>query len=444
MREIFKIHNERSLKSIKNIAEMLFLKGGQILIGLLLVPMTINYVDSDTYGIWLTISSMVAWVAFFDIGINNGLKNKLTEALALGDMPKAKAYVSTTYAILSLIFLPLMIILLLIVPYVDWQSVLNISSVAIETLVCSISIVAAYFCINFVLSTINVVMLADQQPAGQSLRTFIQQLVTLVVIYAMTKLWPGNLINLCLALCLCPLAVMLLFNITLFNGRYKDIAPSLGSIDFKLTPDLLKLGVMFFIIQIAGIIQYQMTNFLIMRYFGPSDVTAYNIAYKYFNITFMVWGILTTPIWAAVADAVAKNDFAWIKNTVSKYLNIFIIFAFASVVMLAVSPWVYHIWIGDSVNISFNLSMWVMIYNLATMISNIFVAVLNGASILKVQTIACAISPFVFLVICIGLISAGFNVQSIVIASVLANFNGLILAPLQYRFFIKNKYESNI
>lgn len=435
--------NQRTQQAKDNIIRMLFLRGGNILVGLLLVPMTINYVDSETYGIWLTISSMVAWVSFFDIGINNGLKNKLTESLAMGDFAKGKAYVSTTYALLALIFLPLMAILLAITPFIDWQSILNVSNISVQTLACAIAIVIAYFCINFMLSTINIILLADQRPADESLRIFLQQLLTLCVIYVMTISIQGSLINLCIALCLCPLAMVALFNFTLFTGRYKKIAPSLKSVDFKLLPDLLKLGVQFFIIQIAGIIQYQMVNFLIMRYFGAEDVTAYNIAYKYFNIAFMVWGILTVPIWAAVTDAVTKGDYAWIRKTVNKYLKILFLFTAASVVMLILSPFAYQIWVGDSVSVAFGISLWVMLYNIAMMFSNIFVSVLNGASILKTQTIACIISPIVFLAVCMFLISEGFKVESIMIAAIIANFNGLILAPIQYKIFIKNKHESN-
>lgn len=435
--------NQRTQQAKDNIIRMLFLRGGNILVGLLLVPMTINYVDSETYGIWLTISSMVAWISFFDIGINNGLKNKLTESLAMRDFAKGKAYVSTTYALLALIFLPLMAILLAITPFIDWQSILNVSNISVQTLACAIAIVIAYFCINFMLSTINIILLADQRPADESLRIFLQQLLTLCVIYVMTIFIQGSLINLCIALCLCPLAMVALFNFTLFTGRYKKIAPSLKSVDFKLLPDLLKLGVQFFIIQIAGIIQYQMVNFLIMRYFGAEDVTAYNIAYKYFNIAFMVWGILTVPIWAAVTDAITKGDYAWIRKTVNKYLKILFLFTAASVVMLILSPFAYQIWVGDSVSVAFGISLWVMLYNIAMMFSNIFVSVLNGASILKTQTIACIISPIVFLAVCMFLISEGFKVESIMIAAIIANFNGLILAPIQYKIFIKNKHESN-
>ena len=103
--------DDRTLKVKKNILLMLLYKGGSILISFLLVPLTINYVDSECYGIWLTLSSMIAWMSFFDIGLNNGLKNKLAEALAKNDFTLGQKYVSTTYAILALIFIPLMILL---------------------------------------------------------------------------------------------------------------------------------------------------------------------------------------------------------------------------------------------------------------------------------------------------------------------------------------------
>lgn len=432
-------HDVRTRKGIKNIIGMLFLKGGQILIGLLLVPMTINYVDSETYGIWLTISSMVAWMSFFDIGVNNGLKNKLTEAIAKRDLKSAKAYVSTTYAILALIFIPLMFITFLIIPFVDWKMVLNVSSMKIESLVLSIYVVVVYFCLNSVLSTINIVLLADQRPADQSFRTFVQQLFSLLVIFIMTKLVPGSLVNLCLALCLCPLAVIFVFNIILFRGRYKAMSPSITAIDFRLTPNLMKLGIMFFVIQIAGIIQYQLTNFLIIHYFGPTEVTAYNIAYKYFNVAYMVWGILTVPIWAAVADAIAKNDFEWIRCTVKKYEMILCVFAFGLILMFLLSQYIYKLWLGDSVVIGSSLSFWVMMFNLVMMYCSIYISVLNGASILKVQSILSLFSTVFFLFLCFYLIHMGCGVESILISSIFANINGLLVAPIQYKRFISKK-----
>lgn len=428
--------SERSVKVKKNIALLTIYKGLSIAISLILVPMTLNYVDSGTYGVWLTLSSVVAWISFFDIGINNGLKNRLTEALAKNDIELGRTYVSTTYAMLSILFIPLMLIIVLMAPHVNWAAFLNIDAAENNGLVAAICIIVTYFCLNFILSTINIIILAHQAPAEASLRFLIQQVVSLVSIYLLTLTTQGNLIYLCIALCFSPLLVIALFNITLFKGKYFCLRPSICYVDFHKLPDLLKLGIKFFIIQIAGVIQYQMINILIMRNYGADEVTSYNIAYKYFSVLYMIWGILMTPIWAAVTDAAAKKDYNWIKNMQKKYLLIFGLLSIIGIIMLAVSNRVYEVWVGDKVSITFPLSLWVLIYNIIFMFGSIYVQVLNGLGKLNLQTIACCISPFVFLGITWLLISSGVGVYAILIGSVLANFNGFLLAPIQCHRFI--------
>ncbi len=435
--------SERSIKAKKNIVFMLFTKGGSILIGLLLVPLTLDYVNSETYGVWMTISSVVAWIHFFDIGIGNGLKNRLAECLAHGDLVLGRKYVSTTYAFLSMIFIPLMVILLIAIPFVDWLSFLNLKQTSVDGLVVTIEITTAYFCINFILNTINTILIADQRPADSAFRIFLQQLFSLIVIFLLTRFTTGNLVNLCMALCAIPLAILVFFNITLFKRRYHNLAPSWSFVDFKVMPDLMKLGVQFFIIQIAVVVQYQMFNFLILRYFGAVDVTAYNISNKYFNILFMVWGILTTPLWVAVTDSIAKKDFVWLARTMHKYAKLLILFFTIGVMMLALSKNVFELWIGDKVKISFSLCMWILLYNLNLIVSNLATSFINGAGILKVQSVMSCITPFVFLGLSVGLIKAGMGIEAIFISAIIANVNGIVIAPIQTYMFIKKHSVSS-
>jgi len=78
--------HERSIKAKRNILISLIIKGLSISINLILVPLTITYINPSRYGIWLTLSSLVALFSFFDIGLSNGLRNKLAEAKAKGDI----------------------------------------------------------------------------------------------------------------------------------------------------------------------------------------------------------------------------------------------------------------------------------------------------------------------------------------------------------------------
>ncbi len=429
--------NTRTVKAKHSVVYLFFLKGGSILANLILVPLTLHYVDSVTYGVWLTLSSIVGWLSFFDVGLNNGLRNRLTEALAHSNFGLAKSLVSTTYAMLTLIFFPLMFVLLIVSQFVNWTEFLNLSGNDVSGLNTAVCIIITYFCIQFILNTINVVLTADQKPEDAALRTLIQQVISIIAIAIMTKVTNGSLILLCVALCLVPIIVLVFYNITLFGKRYKDISPSLSSVDFKKIPDLLNLGVRFFIIQIAGIIQFQLVNYIIIRNYGATDVTEYNVAFKYFSILTMLWNILLTPIWSAVTDAIAKNDIAWVYNAKKKFFKISLLFYALGIVMLFLSNPIYKIWVGDSVSVHFELSFWLLIYSYVSIFGSLYVAILNGAGKLNIQAIACIISPFVFLGTSYFLIGYEVGVHAIVIASILSNFNAYLLAPIQCNKLLK-------
>ena len=43
--------------------------------------------------------TLVTWVMIFDLGVGNGLKNKIAENIAIKQMNKAQSYVSTAYGL---------------------------------------------------------------------------------------------------------------------------------------------------------------------------------------------------------------------------------------------------------------------------------------------------------------------------------------------------------
>lgn len=96
--------NHRTLEAKKNIVDSFWVKSLNAAINLILVPLTINYVSPTKYGIWLTLSSIILWFTIFDIGLGNGLRNKFAEAKARGNIEQARIYISTSYALLILIF----------------------------------------------------------------------------------------------------------------------------------------------------------------------------------------------------------------------------------------------------------------------------------------------------------------------------------------------------
>lgn len=438
--------HERSIRAKKNIAASLVIRGCSIIISLILVPLTINYINASRYGIWLTLSSIVAWLSFFDIGLTQGLRNKFAEAKAKGDDSTARIYVSTTYALLAIIFTIIWILFFFLNNFLNWSEILKVSGSMRNEVTILAAIVFTYFCISFVLKIVNTILLADQKPAISSLIDLLGQVFSLIFIAILVKTTEGSLVKLGLGLCVSPVLVLVSANLYLFRGIYKKYKPSISAIRFSYAKDLFNLGLVFFLIQFAVIIQYQTANIIIARNFGTEDVTSYNIVYKYFSILNMVFAIFLTPFWSASTEAYQKNDIQWIKNGIKKYNQLNILMVFAGLLMLIFSGTIYRLWIGEGkVNIPFLLSLWGFLYFNVFMYGGKYVSFLNGISALRIQFISSAITPFVYIGSAMLLIKVyHLGVYSLFIASIIANFNGLVLAPLQYHQIINKRSKSAI
>lgn len=440
LNNVTKSQSSRSTLFKKNLILLFVFRSLGVLISFLLVPITINYVNAETYGIWLTISSMVAWISLFDVGINNGLRNKLSETLATKDYDAARRYVSTTYVLLSCIFIPLFILFILINNYINWSDILNCSPNLADELTKVMFIVFGYFCFKFILSTINVIFLAEQKPSVAALIGLSEQVVSLGIIYTLTKFSSGSLLNLSIGLCIAPLFLILFINLFLFSKYFYAYRPNIRLFGRDIAKNIFGLGIKFFIIQIAGIIQFQTSNFIIIQMFGPKDVTIFNIAFKYFSIITLSMSIIITPLWSAVTNAYFNKDYEWIIRSVKKYQFIAFLLFLLGCILLIFSNSLYNFWLGPSnLKIPFEVSLWMLIFSFLSALGSIYVMVLNGISALRIQFISALISPFIFVISCFILVEYfNMGISAIIISSIIGNYNGIILAPLQYyKIFIK-------
>lgn len=394
--------DERSVAVKKNVFFSFIIKGVSILISLLLVPLTIGYVSAELYGVWLTLSSVMVWLHFFDIGFTQGLKNKLTESLAQGDFVKGKALVSTTYVMLALIFVPLGIVLQFIVPLVDWCSLLNINVVYSDQIVKAISVLCAVVCLQMVISVITSIVSAYQKVALSSLLTVIGQVFAFAVVIILTKTVAPSLIALAIALSAVPLLVMFVGSIYLFSSQFHEVSPSIWTFDKSMIKDLFNLGFKFFIINIQFIVLYQSTTILISYISSPLVVTSYGIAYSYLNLAMMAYQIITAPLWPAYTDAYTKKDYYWMRNTRKKMIKLFLLSTVACFIMVLVSPIAYKIWVGDKASVPFCMSCLVGLYVCSYCWMSVNGTLISGMGKIQIATICAIIGmvvhiPFSFL-----------------------------------------------
>lgn len=433
-------NHERTRLAQKNIILSFIIKGLSIAINLVFVPLTINYIDAERYGIWLTLSSIIVWFNFFDLGLGNGLRNKLVEAIVKKNVEEERRLISTTYVSLSVIALLITGIYICIMPFIQWDDILNVSIIYREELKTLGLIIVIMFSLQFVLQLINTINLAHQKVFLTSFVYLIGSIFSLLFILILRSTIPGSILLVGTAMFAGNLLALLLFSVHFFFFVRPDLFPKLKYFSRSSSNKLLSLGSKFFIIQISAIVQYQTTNILISRNFSSTQVTEYNIAYRLFSILVMVFSIIISPLWSAVTEAQSKRDFDWIKKTEKKLLFIWSLLALSALTLLAFSNFLYRVWLGNAIRIPFSISLGVMLYIVSLTFGMIYVYILNGLSRLKTQYYLSIITMIYFIPLSYWLsVMLNWGVLGICIALILANINGLIAAPIEYYKYIKKQ-----
>jgi O-antigen/teichoic acid export membrane protein len=430
----------RSVRVKKNAALSLAIRCLNIAISFLLVPLTINYVNPTEYGIWLTLSSIVAWFSFFDIGFGNGLRNKFAEAVALGKHKLARVYVSTTYAVLTIVISIVLLLFFLLNPFLDWTKILNTPRSMERELAILTLIVFVFFCVQFILQLVNIVLTANQEPAKAALFKFYSNLLSLIIIFVLTKTTSGNLIYLGAALGFTPILVLLIASFWVFRGRYKAYSPSLKLVDLRFAKNLMHLGVKFFVIQVAGVVLYSTHNIIIAQLFGPEDVTPYNLAYKYFSTVTIIFSIILTPFWSAITEAYTKGDLPWIQKSMSATLKLAFAFIALIIFMVVLSDQVFYLWVGDKVKVPMLLSIVMGVYFCFNLLLQPYTFFINGTGKIKLQLIQSVITALINIPLAITLAKIpGLGISGLVIAMIICYLPGFVLTPIQYKKILQGK-----
>ena len=432
--------NQRSIIAKKNIIVSFVIKFISIAIGFIYVPLILDYLDATRYGIWLTLSSIVTWFGFFDVGLGNGLRNNFAEAIANGDHKLAREYVSTTYFILATVFSVIIVIFLIINPFLNWANILNAdSSLAGELSILSL-ITFIFFLLRFIFKLIGQILMADQKTAINNSFGPIGNIINLFIIIGLTHFYKGSLLALGAVLSITPVLVLLGASLYFYKTSYRIYAPSIKYINFKHRKKLLHLGFKFFIIQISGIVLISSTNFILTKLFNPESVTIYNIARKYFGLFIMGYSIILSPIWSAITEAFIKQEFDWIKKTIKKLQLLGGFASLGVIIALIVANKFYELWLGGSIIIPLEVSIVIAIQTILFLLFTPYVIFLNGVSKIKLTLILVVFQTIAYipLAIYLGKI-AGLGIIGVLIAGTICEIPIRITQPIQYYKIVNGK-----
>lgn len=170
-----------SSRNIKKNSRLLALyKVISMVLSLVYAPIVLGYLGTGLYGIWATVLNVVSWVNYFDIGISNGLRNKLSASLAKGEGDeRARSLISSAYCMLTLVVAIILAISLIVFHFIDWDSILNISPDLYSGATIIVQVSYILMCLGFLFSICKSLFFAVQQAHVVSLLGVVQQLAML-------------------------------------------------------------------------------------------------------------------------------------------------------------------------------------------------------------------------------------------------------------------------
>lgn len=415
----------------KNILFSFLIKGWSGLVQLLIVPITLFCLGNYQNGIWMTISSILIWIDSLDIGLGNGLRNKLASNIAHGDIDKARENVSSTFFMLIIIIIPISMLFVGMICCVDVYPLLNVDDKIVGDLNQVLILSVVFVCATFIFKFIGNVYLGLQLTAVNNALVVGGQTLALIGTYLLYLLNIHSLILIAVVYTASPLFVYLVAYPITFCFVHRELKPSLKYFNRNAVKDLFNLGVKFFILQVAGVIIFASSNTVISRLFTPELVTPYQVAYRFFSVGMMLFTIAASPFWSATTDAYERGDYLWIKKSLKRIHLVIMCISMLLFIMVVFSDFVYKVWVGPNVHISLSLSIGSAVYMIIIMYSLSYSYILNGIGKLGLQLICTVVAAVSFIPLA-WILSKFLGLTGVITALCMINLPGAIVNKMQY------------
>lgn len=429
-------------KLIMNSFIALMIKMFSLIISLFIIPAYINFFSDDNIlGFWLTIITFFAWFLTFDLGIGNGLRQRLISSIAKKDNLRSKRIISSTYILTFWIVIFFIITFSIFSNMINWNNVFNIDKnlISFEIMNEIVIIIFMSVMINFLLRIVNSVLHAIQKSGLVNLTSFLTNLLILIIVFIFEFPTVEQKLIFLSYFYFFALNIPLIFmNLYVFKYPMKYYFPKLKYFNMNVSKKVLKIGISFFFIQIMFLMIYGTNEYLITIFTETKNVVNFQIYSKFFFMISSIYTIVLIPIWSAVNKKVEEKDYKWIRK-ISKYSFLLaVFFVIIEVVVLFLLPILLRFWLGNpNFEISNNYSFVFFVMASTQIFFSLLSSLSNGLSLLKSQTILLLFSS----VLNIPLAFLFVNILESWIGVVLANIISLIIYCVVQPFIINRNLK---
>lgn len=362
---------------------------------LITVPLTLHYLGTERYGMWMTMSSLVAMLAFADLGMGNGILNAISSAYGKDDFVAIREYVSSGVFVLTAVALLIITAFASLYYVVPWYEVFNVnSSQAREEAGPALAVLIACFAMAMPLGVVQRVQMGLQNGFMANLWQCANSLLALGCV--ILAIWiKAGLPWLVLAFAGSPLIASLLNSVLYFGWLQPEAAPAFKLVSSHAMRHIAHIGMLFFVLQITGPIIFTSDNVVIAQLLGPHAVAAYAVPQRLFSVIPTILGIALIPLWPAYGEAAARGDYAWVWRTLRRsFITSVGLAGLGAIVLVCAGNWVIKLWVGNVIATSMLLLVAFGIWQVVQAGGFAFSMYLNGTNGLRFQAVVSIVNAF--------------------------------------------------
>ena len=427
-------HRRAALTTLASVLAKLI----SITTALVSVPLTLHYLGSERYGMWMTMSSLVAMLNFADFGIGTGVLNAVSAAHGKDHPSAIKEYVSSGCVVLTAIAVVIVALFAGAYRFVPWFKLFNVTSqVARVDAAPALAVLIACFALAIPLGVIQRVQLELQkgfmanlwqcagQPAGIGGHHHCHHSACRASnAYSGLRRGPARG----------------------FGPERRRVLRLAGAADSaKLSgrrcQAICRIAQSDSLVVLQAVIAltFYSDNIVIAQLLGASAVAAYSVAQRLFSTVGVVVGMALWSLWPAYGEADARGDHSWVRLTLKRsFFAAVWLSACASIVLFFTGNWIIEKWVGHGLEAPLLLLLGLGFLQVVMCGGGAISAYLNGTNFVRFQVIVGVLTAVVAIALKILLVPVIGN-SGVVWASV-ASYALLTLLPSY--FFIRKRLKA--
>ncbi|QHU98996.1 lipopolysaccharide biosynthesis protein [Synechocystis sp. CACIAM 05] len=340
---------QRNLKFKINVGIALVGKVIATIISLVRVPILINYLNPEGYGLFITITSVANWIQLGQLGMGSGLINALIKCDAEDDKASAQKYVNSLWLGLAIALLILSLFLFGSFPFTPWNKLFPIDDAQLAIQVpqtVAFTLITVLF--GIFMTPLGSIYNAYQEQYKLNLWSNLQGIVGLGAVVLATQL-QSNMADISLAIGLATLLVNGANYFCLIKWDKPYLKFDVKTLSVSAFKGVWSSSISFFLIEVSALLVFQTDRFLILQFSNSVEVTKYTLASTVYLTFHGIYFLFLKPLWPAFGEAIHRGDIVWTRRVFNKVnlLSSIGMMLLIAVVLMA-GPYLIELWTGRS------------------------------------------------------------------------------------------------